>query len=279
MNLKKNNNIKTNTNQKIGIKHRKENLSLTKINSYNNISNLFNTKKENNNNSLYRSNYKYFTPLLKKNITLNPKIDRIKPYSLKKLKKIETKKSNYKTLFKGIESLSIKPKEIYDLFNKEKGHKIKKYNNNYYDIREKEKKEEEKIEKNNEYKIDIKEILDEENEIRNIINTREFSNILGNNKFFKEVEYKNEKEKILKKESKTLFDNTIEPNNNFFNDKNKKIDYLKKIAFKPKFNFDSQENKNKFYFRYKKSDESSDESNNNFENYEENDKIKKRTIL
>ena len=144
-----------------------------------------------------------------------------------------------KTHFKGLESLSIKPKEIYDLFKIENLLEIKRLGKNN-DMNFKQKKDEAKVEQKNEYKLDIKEIMEEEQEIQNIINTKEFSNLLGNNKFFKEVEYKNDKLKMLKNSQ-----------NDFMNEnpqeKNKKMNYLKKLAFKQKLIENKNKNLNESY--------------------------------
>ena len=175
------------------------------------------------NNTTYKPNYKYFSPILKNN---NNKImEKIKYNTLRlKLKrdKKDNKKNepNNKTHFKGVESLTIKPKEIYDLFKFEEIMKIKKLNRKK-DLFNRLKKDDERDEKN-EYKLDIEELMEEEQEIQNIINTKEFSKLLGNKQIYKEVEYKNDKLKRLKKESNN--DNNIE-------ERKQKMDYLKQIAF------------------------------------------------
>ena len=108
------------------------------------------------------------------------------------------------------------------------------------DMNFKHKKEDAKVEQKNEYELDIKEIMEEEQEIQNIINTKEFSNLLGNNKFFKEVEYKNDKLKILKNSKNDfMYDNPQE--------KNKKMNYLKKLAFKQKLCENKNKNLNESY--------------------------------
>ena len=61
----------------------------------------------------------------------------------------------------------------------------------------------------------------EEKEIKNIINTKEMTKLIGNKKIYKEVEYKNDKLNLLKNESDNI--NTEE--------RNKKMNYLKKLAF------------------------------------------------
>ena len=212
------------------------NINMNNPSSFNNISNLLNNDKFPKTKSVlnitkFKPNYKYFTPI-SKNFNNNKIYDKIKYDSLKLKRKKNKLNLCNKTHFKGLESLSIKPKEIYDLFKLEDLLKIKKVDKNF-DMNCKQKKEEVKVEQKNEYKLDIKEIMEEEQEIQNIINTKEFSNLLGNNKFFKEVEYKNDKLKILKNSNKDfMYDNPQE--------KDKKMNYLKKLAFNQK----SNENKN-----------------------------------
>ncbi len=122
---------------------------------------------------------------------------------------------HFKIHFKGVESVFINPKQIYNINKKEnKINKQKIENYAFNDRREKE-----AIEKNNEYKSDIDELIAEEKEKQEIINTREFSNILNNRNFY---EYKDSKNKNK--------NNIINEN-----DKIKKmndINYLKKLAFK-----------------------------------------------
>jgi len=239
----KNNEISNNHNNKTQINFFKKspsslnlNINMNTPSSFNNISNLINNDKFPKTKSVlnitkFKPNYKYFTPI-SKNFNNNKIYDKIKYDSLKLKRKKNKLNLCNKTHFKGLESLSIKPKEIYDLFKMEDLLKIKKVDKNF-DMNCKQKKEEVKVEQKNEYKLDIKEIMEEEQEIQNIINTKEFSNLLGNNKFFKEVEYKNDKLKILKNSKKDfMYDNPQE--------KDKKMNYLKKLAFKQK----SNENKN-----------------------------------
>ena len=220
------------------------NININNPSSFNNISNLLNNDKFQKTKSVlnitkFKPNYKYFTPI-SKNFNNNNKIyDKIKYDSLKLKRKKNKLNLCNKTHFKGLESLSIKPKEIYDLFKLEDLLKIKKVDKNF-DINCKQKKEEVKVEQKNEYKLDIKEIMEEEQEIQNIINTKEFSNLLGNNKFFKEVEYKNDKLKILKNSNNNfMYDNPQE--------KNKKMNYLKKLAFKQRLSENKNKNLNESY--------------------------------
>ena len=53
----------------------------------------------------------------------------------------------------------------------------------YFNINEKKEKEQELIEKRNEYKSDIKELLKEEQDFHDIVNSKEFSECLGNISF------------------------------------------------------------------------------------------------
>ena len=231
------------------------NINTNNPSSFNNISNLFHNNKLAKtrsalNNTIFKPNYKYFTPI-SKNINNNKINDKIKYDSLKIKPKKNKLNPNSKTHFKGLESLSIKPKEIYDLFKMENLLEIKRLGKNN-DMNFKHKKDETKVEQKNEYKLDIKEIMEEEQEIQNIINTKEFSNLLGNNKFFKEVEYKNDKLKILKNSKNDfMYDNPQE--------KTKKMNYLKKLAFKQKLSENKNKNLNESY---------SDEDNVNIEGRE-----------
>ena len=109
---------------------------------------------------------------------------------------------SHKTHFKGLESIYIKPKEIYDLFKKEDAERLAKLG--FFDINEKKEKEKKRLEKRNEYKSDIKELMEEEKEIQHFINTKEFAELLGNNKFFKDAEY-NDISKYSDEETKTKY--------------------------------------------------------------------------
>ena len=119
-----------------------------------------------------------------------------------------------KTHFKGVESVYINPKQIYDIIKKEDFLAQKKIGHYAYN----ENIEKRNIEKRNEYKSDIKDLLLEEKEKQNIINTREFSNYLNNKEYYNDraiingYNYKKEKE-----------EDKIQ--------NNKKMNYLKKLAF------------------------------------------------
>ena len=203
------------------------NINMNNLYSFNNKTNLidnhnsrFDKIKIALNNTKYKPNYKYFSPISKLD---NNKINEKIKYETLKLKPKKNKLNNInKTHFKGLESVTVKPKEIYDLFKLEDLLKIKRLGKDFNMIA-RQKKEQAIIEKKNEYKLDIKELMDEEQEIQNIINTKEFSNLLGNNVFFKEVEYKTDKLK-----SEFVPDNIQE--------KYQKMNYLKNLAFKQKLN-------------------------------------------
>ena len=182
----------------------------------NNIENLINKYNINKN--------KFFSPITR------PKIQKIKYPKLSKLQNTKNKakkkkeKKRQKTHFKGLESIYIHPKEIYDLFKKEDAIRLEKMG--YFNIDEKKVKEQELIEKRNEYKSDIKELIKEEQDFRDIINTKEFSEYLGNNKFFREAEYND----------RSNYSDFDEDSNNIFISENddEKMEYLKKIAFEDK---------------------------------------------
>ena len=130
---------------------------------------------------------------------------------------IEAKKirSNlhYKTHFKGVESVYINPKQIYNIVNKNYIMSNKKGGNYAYNERQ----EKEKIEKMNEYKNDVNELILEEKEKEKIINTKEFTNYLNNKEYYNDrvlndINRKDNKDEETKKLNKIL--------------------YLKKLAFK-----------------------------------------------
>ena len=171
-----------------------------------------------------------------KNITIFSPMSKISKFQKIKYSKIKSDKKkkekiSVKTHFKGLESIYIKPKEIYDLFKKEDELRLEKLG--YFNINEKKEKEHELIEKRNEYKSDIKELIKEEQDIQKIVNTKEFSELLGNNKYYKEAEYNDRT--ILNfnewdEESKINYFSENEE------DINKKMNYLKKISFEEKKN-------------------------------------------
>ena len=122
---------------------------------------------------------------------------------------------HYKTHFKGVESVYINPKQIYDITDKEYEESNRKIGNYAYN----DKQEKEKIEKMNEYKNDINDLLLEEKEKQNIINTKEFSNYLNNKKYYNDRVLDDMRNKESEEE-KTK--------------KKKDMSYLRQIAFKEK---------------------------------------------
>jgi len=165
------------------IKNFKNNLNSSAIIRNNKVYNYFDENKEYENS---RNKPKiYFTRLQRLNL---------------EAKKIRSN-LHFKTHFKGVESVFINPKQIYEIFKKDEVMNQKKIGIYAYN----DKIEKDKIEKRNEYKKDISDLLLEEKEKENIINTKEFSNYLKNkiyyndrviNNNFKKEE--NEEEKIKK---------------------------------------------------------------------------------
>ena len=127
-------------------------------------------------------------------------------------KKIRSK-LHFKTHFKGVESVYINPKQIYDTVKKEENISQKNIGNYAYN----ENLEKEEIEKRNEYKEDMNNLLLEEKEKENIINTKEFSNYLNNKVYYNDPVLKRNIDKKKSEEDKI---NQI-----------KNMNYLKKIAF------------------------------------------------
>lgn len=118
-----------------------------------------------------------------------------------------------KTHFKGVESIYINPKQIYDIEKRDQNLEQKNIGNYAYN----ENFEKEEIEKRNEYKEDMHNLLLEEKEKQKIINTKEFSNYLNNKEFYNDPVINKNLEKQVNEEEKI---NQI-----------KKMNYLKKIAF------------------------------------------------
>ena len=124
-----------------------------------------------------------------------------------------------KTHFKGVESVFIKPQQIYDIIKKEGTLNQRKIGHYAYN----ENIEKKNIEKRNEYKTDMKDLLLEEKEKQNIINTREFSNYLNNKEYYndsaiiKGYNYKKENEQDKMQKIKNM-------------------NYLKKLAFREQNN-------------------------------------------
>ena len=171
------------------------------INNKTSINN-FNTTKNSSNNFLDINTKKpkiYFTRLQRLNA---------------EAKKIRSN-LHYKTHFKGVESIFLNPKPIYELIKKDEDNlnKKKKIRNFAYVEGE----EKILIEKKNEYKEDIKDLINEQKEKEKIINTKEFSNFLNNKNYYNDRAMVNKYEKISNKEDKIKQ----------INDMN----YLKKLAF------------------------------------------------
>ena len=120
---------------------------------------------------------------------------------------------HYKTHFKGVESVYINPKQIYDIVNKNYVDTSRKIGNYAYN----DKQEKEKIEKLNEYKNDVNDLILEEKEKQKIINTKEFSNYLNNKEYYNDRVLND----INKKESE---EEKTKKKNDLY--------YLKQLAFK-----------------------------------------------
>lgn len=133
---------------------------------------------------------------------------------LNNLKKIRIKNNNVKSYFKGVESVFIYPEQIYPVLNdtKPKGKKdsFDTYENNI----------KEKIEKNNEYKEDQRRLLFEDQAKLDLVNSKEFYNILINREYYFKTQIN--KNNIFKQ--KDMHDEK--------NNLKKKLNYLKKIAFR-----------------------------------------------
>ena len=169
--------------------------STNNINDENNEKN-FNFLDENNENN--RKPEIYFTRLQRLNV---------------EAKKIRSN-LHFKTHFKGVESVFINPKQIYDIIKKEEDVIIQKKIGNYaYN----DKLEKDKIEKRNEYKKDINDLLLEEKKKKKIISTKEFSNYLNNK------EYYNDRVLNVNSENKESEEDKIK--------RIKNMNYLRKLAF------------------------------------------------
>ncbi len=116
-----------------------------------------------------------------------------------------------KTHFKGVESVFINPKQIYNTIKKEETFNDKKIGNYAYN----EQLEKEAIERRNEYKEDMRNLILEDNEKQRLINSKEFSNYLNNKVFYNDPAVNINK--TISKEDK------INQINN--------MNYLKKLAF------------------------------------------------
>ena len=166
------------------IKNFKNNLNSSAINIRNNKD--YNYFDENNKYENSRNKDKiYFTRLQRLNL---------------EAKKIRSN-LHFKTHFKGVESVFINPKQIYEIIKKDEVINQKKIGIYAYN----DKIEKDKIEKRNEYKKDINDLLLEEKEKENMINTKEFSNYLNNKEYYNDrainnnfKKEENEEEKIKK---------------------------------------------------------------------------------
>ena len=172
----------------------KDNLNSSALNGRNQIYNYLDENKEYDEN---RSKPKiYFTRLQRLNV---------------EAKKIRSN-LHMKTHFKGVESVFINPKQIYDIIKKEEVAVQRKIGHYAYN----DKLEKEKIEKRNEYKKDIDDLLLEEKEKQNIINTKEFSNYLNNKEYFNDRVVNNNNKENEDDKIKKIYD----------------MNYLKNLAFK-----------------------------------------------
>ena len=173
------------------------------INNKTSINN-FNTTKNSSNNFLDINTKKlkiYFTRLQRLNA---------------EAKKIRSN-LHYKTHFKGVESIFLNPKPIYELIKKDEDNlnKKKKIRNFAYVEGE----EKILIEKKNEYKEDIKNLIKEEQDKEAIINTKEFSNFLNNKVYYNDRAMVN----IYDLNKKETADDKKEKIN--------KLNYIKNLAF------------------------------------------------
>ena len=120
---------------------------------------------------------------------------------------------HFKTHFKGVESVFINPKQIYDIIKKEEEVVAQRKKGHYaYN----DKLEKERIEQRNEYKKDINDLLLEEEEKQNIINTKEFSNYLNNKEYFNDKMVNNSENKESEEDKFKKMEN---------------MNYLKNLAF------------------------------------------------
>ena len=176
------------------LKNFKKNIKSHSTNNINDENNFLDENNENN-----RKPEIYFTRLQRLNV---------------EAKKIRSN-LHFKTHFKGVESVFINPKQIYNIIKKEEDVFIQKKIGNYaYN----DKLEKDKIEKRNEYKKDINDLLLEEKEKQKIISTKEFSNYLNNK------EYYNDRVLNINSENKESEEDKIK--------RIKDMNYLKKLAFK-----------------------------------------------
>ena len=127
---------------------------------------------------------------------------------------------HYKTHFKGVESIYINPKPMYDIIKKAVNFYVNKKVENFAYNKEMEKV---LVEKKNEYKEDIKDLLNEQKEKEKIINTKEFSNFLNNKNYYNDRAKINNYEKVKENQDENI---------KKINDMN----YLKNLAFEDQNN-------------------------------------------
>ena len=147
---------------------------------------------------------------------------------------------HYKTHFKGVESIYINPKPMYDIIKKAENFYVNKKVENFAYNQEMEKV---LVEKKNEYKEDIKDLINEQKEKEKIINTKVFSNFLNNKNYYNDRAKVNKYEKVKENQEEKI----------------KKItdmNYLKNLAFEThnehqkygngdRLNTDSSEDRNR----------------------------------
>ena len=147
---------------------------------------------------------------------------------------------HYKTHFKGVESIYINPKPMYDIIKKAENFYVnKKVENFAYN----QKREKVLVEKKNEYKEDIKDLINEQKEKEKIINTKVFSNFLNNKNYYNDRAKVNKYEKVKENQEEKI-------------KKIKDMNYLKNLAFEThnehqkygngdRLNTDSSEDRNR----------------------------------
>ena len=122
---------------------------------------------------------------------------------------------HYKTHFKGVESIYINPKPMYDIIKKAENFYVNKKVENFAYNQEMEKV---LVEKKNEYKEDIKDLINEQKEKEKIINTKVFSNFLNNKNYYNDRAKVNKYEKVKENQEEKI-------------KKIKDMNYLKNLAF------------------------------------------------
>ena len=175
-------------------------------NNFKNNSSVLNYRNRNKNYNYYDENKEYGEG------TNKPKIYFTRLQRLNVEAKRIRSNLHFKTHFKGVESIFINPKQIYDIIKKDEFISHRKIGHYAYN----DKLEKERIEKRNEYKKDINDLLLEEKEKQNIINTKEFSNYLNNKEYFNDRVINNKN-----------IENEADKIKNY-----EKMKYLKNLAFK-----------------------------------------------